>query len=187
LNEPIELFLDCWKKSFSLKTLGGGYVRFFMLFTRSGLLRIETSHVSNTFPTDIFTLPTFMGRGEIESHLFWGAIFAIAEHLLGEKRRKEEETLREIKRIITVGKFIEALNEIKKRLKIRKTEVKGLVPYALIKLVEISREEKTRLKLVIHAGKKETYEAILENENEREKAITTIQNLVGYHKVVVKG
>ncbi|MEM0481605.1 MAG: hypothetical protein QXM16_01780 [Nitrososphaerota archaeon] len=42
-KERVLLALDCWKKVFTLKTLGGGYVRCFLLFGEEGFTAVETS------------------------------------------------------------------------------------------------------------------------------------------------
>ncbi len=182
-NEPLELLLDCWKRVFSLKTLGGGYIRYFLLFTPSGLVKVETSHVDSSPPQSGYVLHETFGRGDPASHLFWGAVFFVLEKVLEKKAEKEREAVRKARDIPTVGDFLDSLDEICSSLKIRKAEVKESIPYYHIEEVRVKRVGKTGFKLEIkHNRRKETYEAMLENEIEREKAVDKLNRLIGYSR-----
>ena len=111
-DESIELFLDCWRRVFSLKTLGGGYVRYFLLFTQSSLIKVETSHVGSSPPGSGFVLHDTLGRGDPASHIFWGSIFIILEKILKSRAEKEKDAIRRAGGMPTVREFIDSLDEL---------------------------------------------------------------------------
>ncbi|MEM1945768.1 MAG: hypothetical protein QXU87_06765 [Candidatus Caldarchaeum sp.] len=67
-EERVLLALDCWKKVFTLKTLGGGYVRCFLLFGEEGLTAVETSETANIPPWVVGS------TGDVASDILSGVI-----------------------------------------------------------------------------------------------------------------
>jgi len=182
-NEPVELLLDCWRRVFSLKTLGGGYIRYFLLFTPSGLVKMETSHVDSSPPQSGYVLHETFGRGDPASHLFWGAIYIVLEKIIEKRARKEQDMVKRVRETPTVGDFLNSLDEVCKALKIRDAKMKGFIPYYQIEEVRVKRIGKTGFKLEIkQGGRKETYEVRLDNEVEREKAVDKLNRLIGYSR-----
>ena len=184
-EEPVELFLDCWRKVFSLKTLGGGYVRYFLLFTPSGVVKVETSHVGSTPPGSGFVLHETFGRGDPASHLFWGAVFTLLEKALEGRRKKEEEAMKQLAQTPTVGAFLNSLDEIRKRFSIKKAEVKEYLPYYLLDRVEVKKRGTGVRMAFVRGGKKETYEAPLGSREDVDKVVEVLSKLIGYNKTIV--
>ena len=178
-EEPVELFLDCWRKVFSLKTLGGGYVRYFLLFTPNGVVKVETSHVGSASPGSGFVLHETFGRGDPASHLFWGAVFMLLEKALAGKRKKEEETVKQLAQTPTVGDFLNSLDEIRKKLSIRKAEVKEYIPYYLLERVEVKKRGSGARIVFVKGGKKETYEVSLGSSEDVNKVVEILSRLIG--------
>ncbi|MDJ0270656.1 MAG: hypothetical protein NXY59_08975 [Aigarchaeota archaeon] len=59
-DEQVYLVLDCWRRVFSLRTLGGGVRRYFLIFSERRLIELETSHVANVLPSES-SLARYMG------------------------------------------------------------------------------------------------------------------------------
>ncbi len=183
-HEKVQIILDAWKKVFSLRTLGGGYIRHFLLFTNHGVAIVETSHVDNVPPWRQETIHETFGEGDPLSHLFWGPILStLYEYLFKHQRRRDEEVLRGLRLgEPTLEEALEALQELRKRMGIWSIKFKEYLPYDLVKLLEIGS---SNLRLIKVGGKKEDYAVYLPGTRFQE-FVERVKALVGESKVRVR-
>lgn len=139
-DEQVHLVLDCWKRVFSLRTLGGGVRRYFLIFTEGRLVELETSHVANVLPSEA-SLASYMGStyNDPLSYLFWGAVETIIQEALNIREKEEQHdaliaslSQQRLSHILT---FIKTT--LKKRLKIHKIEEKTIAYYHEIKATKV--------------------------------------------------
>jgi len=132
-DEYVQLVLDCWKRVFSLRTLGGGYRRYFLIFTDKSIIELETSHVSNVLPRiDRLYIGTF---NDPFSYIFWGSIASIVQEVLKvrEKQKQQDTLIASLsqRKLSDILNFIK--NILKENLKIYKIEEKMKVDYQEIR------------------------------------------------------
>ncbi len=117
----IKLIVDCWKKHFGLRTLGGGYLRYILVFADSKVYVFKTSQVSNILPWEYFA-PDTSFAGDLISTVFWGSIFGKIHEKYDLKILDEEfkffEKLSKKFKDKRLEEFIDYLEELKEKFKI---------------------------------------------------------------------
>ncbi|MEN3047908.1 MAG: hypothetical protein ABDH63_03900 [Candidatus Caldarchaeales archaeon] len=112
-DEKVVAVIDCWRRTFSWRTLGGGVVRCFLIVTEGRVVEVETSHVANVPPD---TRPVSRLNGSVAEHLLDQLFQTGVWWLFSESRRRDEQaeteaTLGSIAGI-TLSRAIRFLNEV---------------------------------------------------------------------------
>lgn len=182
-KENVKFLLDSWKYNFGWKTLGGGYVRHILIFTKSHIIDIETKEISNTPGySKIFFDP-------LESFETWDSFenlttaqLAIVFNVILEKLLPQPEKImdEEIKKIIelaskepTPENFINAIKTI-----LKGSELSQIWEYSEIEDIKIKRKgDKISLKFKFNNKK---YEFISQFQNKEKIVIveSTLKTLL---------
>ncbi|MEM0349612.1 MAG: hypothetical protein QXE96_04740 [Candidatus Caldarchaeum sp.] len=137
-------FAEAWRKVFSLRTLGGGYVRYFLLFSDSGLLLLETDNVRHLPPWNIGS------TGDILTNM----VNVWVEELKNALKKDD------VAELFLAGRSLEEavtlLEENKGRLGVKKFGKTRLLKPMDVEGIELGRNGV--LKIVAHEGGKQTYE-----------------------------
>jgi hypothetical protein len=155
-DKNVMLTIDCWKYVFSWRTLGGCYIRCFLIFTEDSLVELETSH------SDIS--PPFK-RGsygyDLLSNVFWGIIDTIFYEIKGYGDKLNKEVYKN--KTLKIKDFLNFLNKNKIKYKI-----KNILSYNELKYIKVKEKGKVSIKrddlefsLEIVGEKKRKYEAYL--------------------------
>ncbi len=181
--ERVLLILDAWKKTFSIKTLGGGYIRHFILFTGSGVAIVETSHVDNIPPWRQEAMHETFSEGDRLSHLFWGPILSTLYNHLFELRRQGEGALRVFQSgELSLEEALEVLQELRKRTGIWSVNFREYIPHDLVELIEIDPK---KVRLVRVGGRREDYFFYLPRGRFNE-LVEKVRSILGDTKVRVR-
>ncbi len=135
---------EAWRKVFSLKTLGGGYVRYMLLFSDSGLLLLETDNVRQLPPWNIGS------TGDILTDM----VNVWVEELKNALKKDDVADLflsgRSLEEVVAI------LEENKRRLGVKKFGKAELLKPADVERIELSGNGV--LRIVARDGGKQTYE-----------------------------
>lgn len=136
-NENVKFILDCWKYNFGWETLGGGYIRHFLLFTDSNLVVIKTNQISHT--TNVSNNAVF-SADDIRLIPLTAILNTLFEKILPDPQKEMNAQVKNAINLAsenpTVKNIFLALSSIldKKNLK---CEIKEVIPYSEIESVEI--------------------------------------------------
>ena len=137
-------FTEAWRRVFSLRTLGGGYRRYFLLLCDSGLLFLETDHVRHLQPWNIGS------TGDILTDM----VNVWVEELKNALKKDDVADLflsgRSLEEVVAI------LEENKRRLGVKKFGKAELLKPADVERIELSGNGV--LRIVARDGGKQTYE-----------------------------
>lgn len=166
IDKNVKLMIDAWKYTFSFKTLGGGYIRFILIFLDDSLIFLETNKIGN--------LPSY--KTGYTDDIFNNIVNSILSEI------KDHNTLNKIPEKRENIKVKEILNSLDKN-KIS-YKVKEILPYDQIKHIKIKHKSIASLtkndieaSLEIFGKKKETYLFYLPDQSLFETIKTRIKEL----------
>ncbi|MCS7150782.1 MAG: hypothetical protein NZ928_00125 [Endomicrobia bacterium] len=141
-KEKILFILDCWKYNFGWKTLGGGYIRHFLVFTENKIIDIETDQISYTpaYSYSYFDLSKYSDKSLYES-LFFATLetiitFGLEKILGGSPQEKLEKELNQIILLLEKDPTLENFLKLIERISI-KIKNKDVFLYRYLKSTKI--------------------------------------------------
>ncbi|GBC71178.1 hypothetical protein HRbin02_00957 [Candidatus Calditenuaceae archaeon HR02] len=83
-NDVVRIVLEAWRRTFSLRTLGGGVIRCLLVFCENNLVELETDEVRSVAPISGPESDRFYSRsGRAEEDVFWSVVGEIFAEIRG--------------------------------------------------------------------------------------------------------
>ena len=87
-DDVVRIVLEAWRRTFSLRTLGGGVVRCLLVFCENSLVELVTDEVRSFAPDRGPESGRFTHRsGSVEEDVFWSAIGQIFARIRGAEEK----------------------------------------------------------------------------------------------------